>query len=88
MSVGYRSAWDDPNVTAALKQRDAGHICLICCYRCGNYGYYNEGSHFTCSVEGCGWSCSGDELDGIIDAGDVITLDDYTDAQVNGEDYP
>ena len=84
----YRNAWEDPNVKAALKQRGSSHVALIQCFRCGNYSYYNEGSHFSCSVDGCDWSTSGDELDRIIDNGEVITLDDYTDMQVNAEDLP
>lgn len=84
----YRNAWDDPNVKAALKQRGSSHVCLICCEQCGNYGYYNEGSHFSCSVDGCEWSVSGEDLDMLIDNGEVITLDDYVDMQVNAEDLP
>jgi hypothetical protein len=76
--IGYRNAWDDPNVKAAMKQRPLEQVCLICCERCGNYGYYNEGSHFSCSVDGCDWSVSGGDLDRLINAGDVITLADYT----------
>ena len=82
----YRNAWDDPNVKAALKQRDAEHIYLICCERCGNYGYYNEGSSFGCSVEGCKWSTR--NIDVLIDAGEVITLTNYTDMMVNAENLP
>lgn len=77
MSLPYRSVWNDPNVKAALKERDAGHIALICCFQCGNYGYYNEGSHFSCSVEGCDWSASGEELDQLVENGEVVSLDDY-----------
>lgn len=84
----YRNAWDDPNVKAALKQRPSSHVCLICCEWCHNYGYYNEGSHFACSVDGCDWCVGGEGLDAIIDAGDVITLDDYVNMQVNAEDLP
>jgi len=75
--VAFRSAWDDPNVKAALKsKRPPSDIALICCSMCGNYGYYNQGSHFSCSCEGCDWSISGDEIDAWIDNGEVTTLDD------------
>jgi hypothetical protein len=68
--------WDDPNVTRALKNgRLPSDISLICCRSCNLYGYYNNGSHFTCSE--CGWSASGDTLDAIIDNCDVTTLQDY-----------
>lgn len=82
----HHSAWDDPDVKAALKQRDAGHIALICCGNCHCYSYYNEGSHFSC--QWCDWSVSGEDLDDVIEAGEVISLDDYTDMTVNGEDVP
>lgn len=82
----FHSPWEDPNVKMALKQRDASDIALICCGRCHNYGYYNQGSHFTCSW--CEWFVGGEELDAIIDNGEVISLSDYTDRQVSEEDYP
>lgn len=84
----YRDAWDDPNVREAIRTRSPHLIMLICCERCGNYGYYNEGSHFSCSVPACEWSVSGKELDDLIESGDVISLDDYTDVAVNGPDGP
>lgn len=84
--IENHNAWDDPNVKSALKQRGADHVYLICCFECGNYGYYNEGSHVSC--QWCEWSVSGDELDSIIDNGEVITLSDYTDMQVQSEDLP
>lgn len=71
----YRNPWDDPNVKDALKQRGSSHVYLIQCYDCGNYSYYNEGSHFSCGV--CPWSVSGDDLDALLDNGEAITLDDY-----------
>lgn len=84
--IGWHDAYEDPNVKEALQQRDAQHIALICCQQCANYSYYNEGSHFTCSW--CDWSASGEDLDLLIDNGEVITLDDYVDMQVNAEDIP
>lgn len=73
----YRDAWDDPNVKSALQCRGPSHVFLICCQTCHNWGYYNEGNHFSCSVEGCSWSCSGEELESIIDNQEVISLDGY-----------
>ncbi len=84
----YRNAWDDPNVKAALKQRPARLVMLCCCPDCHNYGYYNEGSHWSCSVKGCEGSFGSEGMDGLIDAGEVITLDDYTDMMANNGDVP
>ncbi len=75
MEIGFHSAWDDPNVKVALKKRDPAHIALICCGQCHNYGYYNEGSHFSCSW--CDYSVSGEELDLLIDNSEVISLADW-----------
>lgn len=71
----YRNPWLDPNVREALDEgRSASDISLICCGRCGNYGYYNDGSHFTCGV--CDWTAAGERLDAIFDEGGIITLDE------------
>ena len=84
-----RSPWNDPNVKAALKQgRPASDISLICCPECGTYGYYNDGSHFSCSGDMCGYSCRGDRLDALIDNGEVITLDDYAEMAAEEEQIP
>lgn len=73
-----RSIWDDPNVKDALKNgREPSDISLICCGGCGLYGYYNDGSHFTCSE--CDWSASGETLDMLIDNGEVVSLEEYSD---------
>jgi hypothetical protein len=73
----HRSPWGDPNVEIALQSRHPTDIALIRCPRCGNWGYYNEGSHFSCSVPDCEYSCGGAELDGLIDAGEVMYLADF-----------
>jgi hypothetical protein len=81
---GFHDAWEDPNVKEALKQRDSGHIYLLCCGRCHNYSYYNEGSHFTC--QWCDWSVGGDDLDELLENGEAITLDEYTEMQVDADE--
>lgn len=43
-----QNIWQDPRVIEALKERDASDIAVLDCPRCGEAGYYNEGSHFTC----------------------------------------
>lgn len=41
--------WKDPRVVDALKDgRSADDIMVLDCPKCGRFGYYNEGSHFTC----------------------------------------
>ena len=71
-SVSFRSPWSDPNVKAALKDRPSSEISLIRCPVCGNYGYYNDGCHFTCSCVGCDGFYDGDDLDVLIGAGEMI----------------
>lgn len=71
---------EDQNVKAALKGgRPPNDIMLCCCPRCHGYGYYNQGSHFTCPW--CEWSASGARLDRLIDDGEMISLEDYDDMQ-------
>ena len=73
--VRFRNAWDDPLVGQRLREgQQPTEIWLILCPACGNYSYYNLGSHFSCSVEGCGHAIAGDELDVLIDNGDATTL--------------
>ncbi len=84
-----RSPYDDPNVKDALAEgRPASDIWLIQCQACGTYGYYNQGSHFNCSADGCDFYAAGRAMDVIIDNGEVITLDDWTGMQVADEDVP
>ena len=81
----HRSAWDDPNVKQALAEgRSPMDVALLCCTNCGNYGYYSQGSHFTCSV--CDHSASGHKLNCLIEDGELMTLDDL-DSFFDG-DYP
>ena len=49
MSTTERDIWKDPRVVDALNEgRFATDICLLECPKCHEWGYYNEGSHFTC----------------------------------------
>jgi hypothetical protein len=53
-----RDIWKDPAVQAALKEgRSADDIAVLPCPNCGEYGYYNEGSHFYCRFCNKGFSC-------------------------------
>ncbi len=50
--------WKDPSVQAALKAgRDVEDIAVLACPNCGQWGYYNEGSHFYCRHCNRGWAC-------------------------------
>ena len=83
----YRKSWNDPNVKAALKDgRSPSDIMLIECPNCGYYGYYNQGSHWSCSIEGCKGYLEDEDLDDYSDAGEIITLEDYTNMMVDQED--
>ena len=49
MSKPVNNIWKDPNVMAALKEgRSADDIAVVACPKCNRWGYYNEGSHFSC----------------------------------------
>jgi uncharacterized protein YbaR (Trm112 family) len=44
-----RDIWKDPSVKQALKDgRQAWDIAVIRCPKCNQYGYYNEGTAFSC----------------------------------------
>jgi hypothetical protein len=50
--------WKDPHVKAALKDgRAPEDIAVLPCPSCGRYGYYNQGSHFTCRFCRDTWLC-------------------------------
>lgn len=41
--------WKDPRVVDALEDgRSADDIMILNCPKCARFGYYNQGSHFTC----------------------------------------
>ncbi len=77
--------WKDPQVKGALKEgRPADDIAVIVCPECNRYGYYNQGSHFSCRFCKKSWYvCTEDEeppedrayiyLDGITSLTDTIT---------------
>src|ERR1017187_7390401 len=44
-----KDIWKDPSVKGALKQgRSPDDIMVMACPQCGEWGYYNQGSHFYC----------------------------------------
>lgn len=50
--------WKDPNVKERLKEGvSADAIMVMDCPKCGRFGYYNEGSHFSCRFCNRNWVC-------------------------------
>jgi hypothetical protein len=72
---------DDPNVQLALKERSPEEVSLACCRKCGQYSHFDGGFHFTCHW--CGWSASGGTLDDMLETGEVISLADYADLEID-----
>ena len=49
--------WKDPQVQEALKEgRPSDNIMALPCRQCGEWGYYNQGSHFSCRLCDKTWS--------------------------------
>ena len=76
--------WKDPMVMEALKDgRDASDIQVLPCPECNRWGYWNEGSHFSCRFcERTWYVCSEDQvprpgldmaLDGFTSLADTVT---------------
>lgn len=86
MTDDEKTPWKDPNVIEAIKSRPTQEISLIQCHNCLAHSYYNDGSHFTC--QWCQWTAEGDELDEMIDQGEVVSLDDWCELQAETEDVP
>ena|SRR5205809_3624870 len=80
--------WKDPRVKAALKSgRPADDSVVLSCPKCGLWGYYDQGSHFTCLHCDENWyCCSEDEapptdrqylwLDGFTTLADTVSVED------------
>lgn len=89
-----RDIWKDPNVQAALKEgRRADDIMVLRCPQCDQFGYWNEGSHFTCRFCDRSWYClteSESKLEGVpclrLDESDCITLADTVTETTDGYD--
>lgn len=70
--------WKDPNVMAALKDgRDANDIAVVACPKCGKWGYYNQGSHFSCRFCNRTWSVLTEDEDNPYGGGGMY-LDGHT----------
>lgn len=77
-----RDIWKDPAVKEALKSgRPANDIAVVRCPECDQYGYYNEGSTFSCRFCDKTFSMMSEE------AGDyVVRLDDTLTETTDGYD--
>lgn len=53
--------WKSREVKAALKERSAHDIAVLNCPKCGRWGYYNEGSHFSCRFCKRTWYVCGED---------------------------
>jgi hypothetical protein len=82
----YHSPRECPMVQEALRERGPYDIRVGCCPACGSYSYYSEGPHFSCSW--CDYSCGGAALHSMLEAGDIVALADYEEAQCGEEGVP
>jgi len=70
--------WKDPMVKAALKDgRPPEDIAVLSCPNCGKWGYYNQGSHFSCRSCGTGYYCCSEGEEPPVDR-PWLRLDDFT----------
>lgn len=69
--------WKDPQVMEALKDgRSADDIAVVRCPECDRWGYYNEGSHFSCRFCNRSWYVCGE--DQVSRHGLDMTIDGHT----------
>lgn len=75
MSVPINDIWKDECVMDALKEgRSADDIRVISCPKCARWGYWNEGSHFSCRFCRNHWSVSTEMADDSITLADTVTV--------------
>ena len=92
MSGERISVWQDPRVKEAMKERSLSEIEVLNCSSCGQLGYYNLGSHFTCRHCDKTWYVLSDEEEPPIDGRPcmrpdvILTMEDVSQAEC--EDYP
>lgn len=67
--------WKDSMVKAALKDgRSADDIAVLSCPKCGAWGYWNEGSHFSCRLCKKTWHVTTEMADDHIKLSDTVTV--------------
>lgn len=90
MSEIPNDIWQDPQVKEALKSgRSAWDIMVLPCPDCNRWGYYNQGSSFSCRFCDKSWYvCSEDEPTPkptrFMDAFDMISLHDTLTVTTDG----
>lgn len=66
--------WKDPMVKEALKDgRNADDIWVIRCPTCNRYGYYNQGSHFSCRFCKESWRIDVETFEEPVTLADTVT---------------
>lgn len=69
-----RDIWKDPYVKQALKEgRPAWDIAVMRCPKCGQFGYYNEGSSFSCRFCDDTYHVDDELSDEVVTLADTVT---------------
>ena len=67
--------WKDPMVKEALKDgRSADDIRVIACPKCSRWGYWNEGSDFSCRFCNRIWYTTSEMAQDSITLADTVTV--------------
>lgn len=75
MSAPVNDIWKDPMVKEALKDgRTPDDIRVMNCPKCGRYGYWNEGSHFSCRFCRKTWFVRSEMADDSVTLSDTVTV--------------
>lgn len=75
MSEPVNDIWKDPGVTEALTDgRSADDIRVMDCPKCSRWGYYNEGSHFSCRFCNRTWHVTTEMAQDSITLADTVTV--------------
>ena len=71
--------WKDPAVKNALKEgRSPDDIAVLECPKCGQWRYYNQGTHFYCHKCKKAWYCCGEDEPAPEDGRPWLRLDGFT----------
>lgn len=85
---------DDPNIQAALKERQPEDIMVLDCPACCATSYYGQGSHFTCRECGASYAALVEEEIEDHEGGPYVlcsearTVGDLMDAESDAEMNP
>jgi hypothetical protein len=90
VSKPVNDIWKDPMVQESLKDgRTPNDIAVMSCPKCGRYGYYNEGSHFSCRFCKKHWHVTSEMADEAIRLDDTVTetTEGYDNETLKGETH-